>query len=177
MDIDELPEPVPGEQSEGSRGESPSDTVDSFSGDSVRPPQEADSSELDESDFEDDRDEPFRFDVPDTSALRSARDIFSNLPAKSFWKPFLLAVAYINLRFHATHRACNLFLSVAKIVFGRLGLFTATDKPISTLRTAFSSIGLKEPFLVLPMCPDCRRVYLSNSPIGLRCYNCFKPLF
>ncbi|KAL5485641.1 hypothetical protein ACEPAI_6682 [Sanghuangporus weigelae] len=138
-------------------------------------PQEADSPDASISDLGDDRDKPFRFDVSDSP--RPAREIFDFMPAKPFWKPFLLGVSYINLHFHATHRACNLLLGMAKIVLTHLGHFDRTDKPITTLRTSFNAIGLKELFLILPMCPLCHRIYPADSPVVLRCYKCMQPLF
>ncbi|KAL5482971.1 hypothetical protein ACEPAI_9566 [Sanghuangporus weigelae] len=51
---------------------------------------EAETSDTDVPAFEDDREEPFRFDVPDCPI--PARELFDFLLAKSFWKPFLLAL-------------------------------------------------------------------------------------
>ncbi|KAL5485861.1 hypothetical protein ACEPAI_6903 [Sanghuangporus weigelae] len=49
---------------------------------------EAETSDTDIPAFEDDREEPFHFDVPDCPI--PARELFDFLPVKSFWKPFLL---------------------------------------------------------------------------------------
>lgn len=123
----------------------------------------------------DDRDYTFRFDVPEP--LPPVRTIFDAAEKHAFWQPVLLLVSYLNLRHHASHRACNLVLSAFRLLLGKLGHFTDTDKLTRTLRTAFSSIGLKDPFVILPMCTNCRRVFPADSPIGLRCYNCVIPLF
>lgn len=145
------------------------------SGSEERPPQETDSCDTDSEAIPDDRDCAFRFDVPPPPP--PAHELFVSSAYSKFWQPILLLVTYLNLRYHLPHRACNLALSAAKIVLSRLGHFNESDKPITTLRPAFNILGLKEPFLILPLCPTCHRVYPDDSPINLKCYSCLIPLF
>lgn len=117
----------------------------------------------------------FRFDVPEPPP--SPRDVFEFATEQNFWHPILLLVPYLNLRYHVPHHACNLVLNTFRIVLSHLGHIKDEDRSIATLRTAFNAISLQEPFITLPMCRKCHRIYPSDSPPTLECTNCSISLF
>ena len=86
-------------------------------------------------------------------------------------------VPCLNIRYHVSHRACNLILNAYGIIMEHLGLGIRENMPVGTLRPAVNSIGLAESSFTLPMCPNCRRVFLHDSPLGLKCFNYFISLF
>ncbi|THH06304.1 hypothetical protein EW145_g4181 [Phellinidium pouzarii] len=148
---------------------------------SPRPPQETDTQDIAIDPPAEDEAAPqegsykFYFDVPEPPPPPC--DVFSSDGPSAFWQIFLLLVAYLNLRFHLPHRACNLILSVLRTVFLHLGLLSKTDQTALTLRTVFNSLGLQDPFIVLPMCLTCRRIFPMDSPLDLCCDNCNLALF
>lgn len=109
-------------------------------------------------------------DVPSTCAAEG-------IDMPYIWSFVLFLAASLNLRFHVTHRACNLMLMVISTLFIYAGVISSRDRPATTLKTVFKQLSLDDHFLVFPMCPKCRRVYPDDSGSDMKCDSCDLPLF
>ena len=93
------------------------------------------------------------------------------------WRGILYFAAFLNLRFHLSHRGCNLFLSFCKVLLTYCDVLQREDKPELTLKTTFRTLGLQDRFEVRPMCQKCKRTYPVDSDPDTRCLDCDEPLF
>ncbi|KAL5476590.1 hypothetical protein ACEPAI_3270 [Sanghuangporus weigelae] len=103
MDVDLLPGPGTLQQEDSSGSE------DNYGRDAHRPGQEADAPQSSSSDLGDDRDEPFRFDVPDTPP--PAREIFAPRCFEDWSYPtFRWVRSVVNLPVHLRYKPSNLLV-------------------------------------------------------------------
>ncbi|KAL5521123.1 hypothetical protein ACEPAG_9045 [Sanghuangporus baumii] len=93
------------------------------------------------------------------------------------WSFILYLAASLHLRFHVTHRAIDLMLTVISAVLVSLGQFSPTEKRATTLRTVIKQLQLDNHFQISPMCPTCRRIYLTDSSPETTCLACETALF
>lgn len=107
----------------------------------------------------------------------SAFDVVESASVNRYWRVVLLLVVWLNLRFHLTVRACLLILKVLRVVFITSGVMTAVDKAPITLTTAYSRLGLSDPFTIVPVCPACKYTNPDASRPDARCTNCDTALF
>ncbi|KAL5535628.1 hypothetical protein ACEPAF_3722 [Sanghuangporus sanghuang] len=93
------------------------------------------------------------------------------------WGFILCLAASLNLHFHVTHRAINLMLTVVSALLVRLGHFSRSARPATTLKTVFKQLQLNDCFKIAPMCPSCRRIFPLDSDPELQCDTCELSLF
>jgi hypothetical protein len=82
----------------------------------------------------------------------------------------LLAVlAYVNVRYGVSHRACDFLLRCLRIIFVMAGIITATsDFPIK-LQTVQQRLQLTDRFKNLLTCPECKRIHPDGSTYESQC--------
>jgi hypothetical protein len=89
----------------------------------------------------------------------------------------MLLVACLNLRFHLSHRGCGYVLAVLKHVLRSRNVISMTGSFPETLRPVFRSLKLTDDFMILPMCPNCRRTFPPDTPANSACDLCNTALF
>lgn len=94
-----------------------------------------------------------------------------------FWQIIILLSAWLHLHYHLPHAACNLMLRVLRMLFVVFGALKRDDYVPVTLKTNLKRLGLVDQFRVRPTCPQCRRMYPSDSAADLMCSACNTPLF
>ncbi|KII90042.1 hypothetical protein PLICRDRAFT_29188 [Plicaturopsis crispa FD-325 SS-3] len=114
---------------------------------------------------------------PPPSLPPSAINIVGSSSVNRYWRVVLLLVVWLNLRFHLTVRACLLILKVLKVVLITAGVMNTEDKAPITLSTAYSRLGLSDPFTIVPVCPACKYTHHDTLPTNAKCSNCGAALF
>lgn len=115
------------------------------------------------------------FDTP--SAYYKPQEALDNAHTTVCWRIVLLLVAWLHLTYHLPHRACNLILRILKLILTQFDAFPARESPILTLQSTFRRLRLEDRFLVVPLCPICRRLFIHALPGNATCSDCLTPLF
>jgi hypothetical protein len=89
----------------------------------------------------------------------------------------LLLTAFLHSEYHVTFRACNLLLSVMRIIFTVLLAISQQDSMPATLQSTLKHLGLEDRFQVRPVCSKCHKIFPAAVSIRQFCPRCHTRIF
>jgi hypothetical protein len=75
----------------------------------------------------------------------------------------LVVLAYVNVRYGVSHRACDFLLRCLRVIFIMAGLIVATSNFPTKLQTVQHRLQLTDRFKNLITCPECKRIHPECS--------------
>ncbi|EPQ57917.1 hypothetical protein GLOTRDRAFT_91486 [Gloeophyllum trabeum ATCC 11539] len=87
------------------------------------------------------------------------------------------AVAFLNIKYHVTFRACSLILWTMRTIFIALGHLAQNDKMPTTLTSVIYNFELEDRFQISPACPVCHELFAPSSGPDSTCPHCDVGIF
>lgn len=119
------------------------------------------------------------FDIPEAPVLNV--EALRKADNRPYWQMVLLLVAWLHAFYHLPHRACRLILRVLGFLFATLRPddFAGCKDHVETLASAMRRLGLRQRYLILPMCPTstCQRIIPAGSPVDSLCPGCGSEMY